>query len=63
MRCDPALEESALRKRILIIDDEPDTVEFVDYLERIADAATNIAEDVYYLAEGKIIRHRAELAE
>ncbi|UCE04008.1 MAG: phosphate signaling complex protein PhoU [Candidatus Latescibacterota bacterium] len=33
------------------------------YLERIADAATNIAEDVYYLAEGEIIRHRAELAE
>jgi phosphate transport system protein len=26
-------------------------------LERIADCATNIAEDVIYLAEGKIIRH------
>ena len=26
-------------------------------LERIADVATNIAEDVIYLAEGKIIRH------
>ena len=26
-------------------------------LERIADLATNIAEDVIYLAEGKIIRH------
>jgi len=30
------------------------------YLERIADSATNIAEDVYYLVEGEIIRHRAD---
>lgn len=28
------------------------------HLERIADSATNIAEDVYYLVEGEIIRHR-----
>ncbi|MCE5268913.1 MAG: hypothetical protein LLG00_13630 [Planctomycetaceae bacterium] len=27
-------------------------------LERIADCATNIAEDVIYMCEGRIIRHR-----
>src|SRR5262245_7379245 len=32
----------------------------VRHIERIADHATNIAEDVIYLAEGDIVRHRHE---
>lgn len=31
------------------------------HVERVADHATNIAEDVVYLVEGEIIRHRAQI--
>jgi phosphate transport system protein len=29
------------------------------HIERLADMATNIAEDVIYMVEGEIVRHRA----
>ena len=31
------------------------------HVERVADHATNIAEDVVYLIDGEIIRHRPEV--
>ena len=54
------LVEEGIRKN-------PDNVEYLihmlsvsRHLERIADLATNIAEDVIYMIEGVIIRHRGE---
>lgn len=50
-----------------LIKEKPDNVEILinyvsvsRHLERIADYATNIAEDVIYLVEGKIIRHQPD---
>ncbi len=55
---------NALRK---MMHEDPATIERATHLfsvsrhlERIADHATNIAEDVVYMVEGKIIRHRVE---
>jgi phosphate transport system protein len=53
---------------IRLMKESPDNVEsgldlfsVVRQLERIADHATNIAEDVVYLVEGEIVRHHPEL--
>jgi len=50
-----------------LIKEQPENVEILinyvsvsRHLERIADYATNIAEDVIYLVEGKIIRHQPD---
>jgi len=49
--------------RQLIQDDVTRTAEAIDMmqiaqrLERIADIATNIAEDVIFLVEGRVVRH------
>jgi phosphate transport system protein len=51
MRSSPALVEAGLSM-----------FSAVRHLERIADHATNIAEDVVYLVDGEIIRHRPALS-
>ncbi len=62
-RVDDLNKEVVATSRQLIHDDVSRTVEAIDMmqiaqrLERIADIATNIAEDVIFLAEGRVVRH------
>ena len=57
-----------IQRRVLQgIKNDPENVENLlrinsvsKHIERIADMATNIAEDVVYMVEGDIVRHRAE---
>ena len=51
----------------IIMSEHPDTIKrsihtlsISRHLERIADLTTNIAEDVIYMIEGEIVRHRTE---
>jgi len=61
------MDRQKIRRRVLKgIKDDPEDVENLlrinsvsKHIERIADMATNIAEDVIYMAEGEIVRHRA----
>jgi len=56
----------AMRKQIMdAIKKHPDRVEYLlkfnsisRHLERLADMATNVAEDVIYMVEGEIVRHQ-----
>lgn len=61
------LNSAIIRELVAIMQRSPEFVEpglslfsAVRHLERIADHATNIAEDVVYLVEGEIVRHRLE---
>jgi len=61
------LTKQMLKKTINAIEKNPDKVKeyfsirsISKNLERIADSATNIAEDVVYLCTGEIIRHQPE---
>jgi phosphate transport system protein len=62
-----ALNREIIDELLLMMKRSPDLVEPAlqlfsasRHVERVADHATNIAEDVVYLVEGDIIRHRAE---
>ena len=58
-----ALVTDALRKNPEQVDMLIPYISVSRYLERIADHATNIAEDVIYMVDGIIARHKAEQAE
>jgi phosphate transport system protein len=51
---------AAMKKDPALIEPGVSLFSAVRHLERIADHATNIAEDVVYLVEGEIVRHRPE---
>ncbi|MDD4051859.1 MAG: phosphate signaling complex protein PhoU, partial [candidate division Zixibacteria bacterium] len=49
-----------IRKNIEVLQGASQVLDVSRFLERIADQATNIAEDVIYMVEGQIIRHHHE---
>ena len=52
--------KAAIRKDVDKTDELIQLLAVSRYLERVADHATNIAEDVLYLVNGQIARHRAD---
>jgi phosphate transport system protein len=49
--------QEVIRKDPSVVDRAINTISVSRHLERIADIATNIAEDVVFMVEGEIIRH------
>jgi len=61
-----ALEPQIVRELITYMISDPQTIDraltlifIARALERVADLATNIAEDTYYIASGKILKHHS----
>jgi phosphate transport system protein len=52
--------KSAIRRHPEQVDALIEYLRICRHLERIADHATNIAEDIIYMIEGKIVRHGYE---
>jgi len=65
-----ALEPQIVRELVTYMISDPQTIDraltlilIARALERVADLATNIAEDTYYIASGKILKHHHTLME
>lgn len=61
-----SLEAQVMRELVTYMISDPTTIDRAIYLilvgrdlERVADLATNIAEDTFYIASGKILKHNA----
>jgi len=52
--------QNAMRKKINRMECLIHLLSATRHLERVADHATNIAQDVVYMIEGEIVRHRPE---
>ena len=50
--------QGLMKKSPVLVDRAVQTLSCSRYLERIADLATNIAEDVVFMVEGDVVRHR-----
>jgi phosphate transport system protein len=49
--------QDVMRKDVKTIEPAINTISATRHLERIADLATNVAEDVIFMVEGEIVRH------
>lgn len=54
--------QDLMRSRPETIERAVHTLSFCRNLERVADLCTNIAEDIQFMAEGAIVRHRRDIA-
>jgi phosphate transport system protein len=54
--------QELMRERPETIERAIHTLSFCRNLERVADLCTNIAEDIQFMAQGAIVRHRRDLA-
>jgi phosphate transport system protein len=49
--------QTVMRNDVNFIEPAVNTISATRHLERIADLATNIAEDIVFMVEGEIVRH------